>query len=210
MTAPIIKLSQLTAATDLTGAEAVPVVQGGVTKKTTAADLIPIPVEKFVFDTTNTTPPGVGELAWNDNDDTLDVGLPGGVTMQVGQEMFMRVKASANITNGQLVMATGSDGNSGVINAEPANGTGAVDAMFVIGVATMDIPSGQTGFVTTFGVVRGIDTDGSVVGETWLAGDVLYPHPTIIGRLTKGAHNLALPVAFVLFAGNNGSLFVRR
>lgn len=208
MTAPIVKLSALTSASALTGTEAVPVVQGGVTKKTTTGALIPIPVTKFVFDTSNTTAPAVGELAWNADDATLDAGLPGGVTMQIGQEMFMRVKASANITNGQLVMAAGSDGNSGRILAEPA-GIG-IDAMFVLGVATMDIPSGQSGFVTTFGVVRNIDTDGSVVGETWANGDVLYPHPTIAGRMTKGTHTINLPVAMVLFAGNNGSLFVRR
>lgn len=208
MTAPIVKLSALTSASALTGAEAVPVVQGGVTKKTTTGALIPIPVTKFVFDTANTTPPGVGELAWNADDATLDAGLPGGVTMQIGQELFMRVKASSAITNGQLVMAAGSDGNSGRILAAPA-GIG-IDAMFVLGVATMDIPSGQSGFVTTFGVVRNIDTDGSVVGETWAAGDVLYPHPTIAGRMTKGVHTINLPVAMVLFAGNNGSLFVRR
>ena len=39
MTAPIVKLSQLAAATALTGAETVPVVQGGVTKRTHALDL---------------------------------------------------------------------------------------------------------------------------------------------------------------------------
>lgn len=63
MTAPIIKLSQLAAASALTGAEAVPVVQGGVTKKTTSAALIPVPVTKFVFDTSNTTMPAAGEMA---------------------------------------------------------------------------------------------------------------------------------------------------
>ena len=208
MTAPIIKLSQLSAASALTGAEAVPVVQGGVTKRTSAAELIPVPVTKFVFDTANTTQPGAGEMAWNADDGTVDVGLPGGVTLQMGQELHMHVKASANITNGQLVMATGSDGNSGRILAAPA-GIG-IDAMFVIGVATMNINSGQSGYITTFGVVRGIDTDGSVVGESWAAGDVLYPHPSIAGRMTKGAHTLDIPVAMVLFAGNNGSLFVRR
>lgn len=208
MPAPIIKLSELTAASALTGTESVPVVQGGVTKRTTAAELIPIPVEKFVFDTSNTTTPGEGEMAWNADDMTVDIGLPGGVTLQVGQEMHMKVKASSAITNGQLVMATGADGNSGRITAAPASTT--TTAMFIIGVATQDIANGQSGFVTTFGVVRGIDTDGSAVSESWAAGDVLYPHPTIAGRMTKGAHTLDLPVAIVLFAGNNGSLFVRR
>ena len=49
MTAPIIKLSQLVAASALTSAEAVPVVQGGLTKRTTTAALIPVPVTKLVL-----------------------------------------------------------------------------------------------------------------------------------------------------------------
>jgi hypothetical protein len=210
MTAPIVKLSQLGAASPLTGSEAVPVVQGGVTKRTTAADLIPVPVTKFVFDTTNNVPPTEGEMAWNADDKTVDVGLSGGVVLQLGQEMLMKVRADENLTDGQLIMATGSDGNSGRIRAAKADGTGAVDAMFVIGVATQNINSGKDGFVTTFGVVSGVNTTGASVGESWAAGDVLYPHPTILGGLTKGVPVLNLPVALVLFAGNNGSLFVRR
>jgi hypothetical protein len=208
MTAPIIKLSELAAASALTGTEAVPVVQGGVTKKTTTAELIPIPVQKFVFDTTNNTAPGDGEMAWNATDKTVDIGLPGGVTLQVGQEMHMLVKASSAISIGQCIMATGSDGNSGRITAAPANNV--TDGMFILGLADQNIASGQTGYISTFGVVRGIDTDGSSVGETWVNGDVLYPHPTIAGALTKGTHTINIPLAFVLFAGNNGSLFVRR
>lgn len=208
MTAPIVKLSQLAAATALTGTEAVPVVQGGVTVRTTSADLIPIPVEKFVFDTSNNETPAEGEMSWNSTDMTVDIGLPGDVTLQVGQEMHMRVRASAAITAGQLVMATGSTGNSGRITAAPSSTT--TNPMFIIGVATMNIPNNTDGFVTSFGAVRSIDTDGSVVSETWVNGDVLYPHPTIAGRLTKGSHTIDLPIGFVLFAGNNGSIFVRR
>lgn len=185
-------------------------VQGGVTKRTTAAELIPIPVDKFTFNTANITPPAVGEMAWNANDKTVDIGLPGDVTLQLGQEMHMLCKANVNIANGQLVMAAGSDGNSGRINVSPTDGSGAVSAIFVVGVATQPITAGQTGFITTFGAVRNVDADGSVVGETWAAGDVLYPHPTIAGALTKGTRVLDLPVAMVLFAGNNGTLFVRR
>lgn len=208
MTAPIVKLSQLTAAAALTGTEAVPVVQGGVTVRTTSADLIPIPVNKFVFNTDNTDTPSVGEMNWNSTDMTVDIGLPGDVTLQLGQETHIRVRASAAITNGQLVMATGSTGNSGRITAAPSSPS--TNPMFILGVATMDMANNEDGFVTAFGAVRGIDTDGSVVGENWVNGDVLYPHPTIAGRLTKGAHTIDLPIGFVLFAGNNGSIFVRR
>lgn len=208
MTAPIVKLSQLTAAAALTGTEAVPVVQGGVTVRTTSADLIPIPVNKFVFNTDNTDIPAVGEMAWNADDMTVDIGLPGDVTLQIGQETHMRVRASAAITNGQLVMATGSSGNSGRITAAPSDP--ATNPIFILGVATMDMANNEDGFVTAFGNVRNIDTTGSSVGETWANGDVLYPHPTIPGGLTKGAHTIDLPISFVIFAGNNGSIFVRR
>lgn len=208
MTAPIVKLSQLTAASALTGAEAVPVVQGGVTKRTTSAALIPVPVDKFVFNTANNTIPAEGEMNWNSTDMTVDIGLPGNVTLQVGQELHLRVRASAAITAGQLVMATGTSGNSGRMTAAPS--TTSTNPMFILGVATMSIANNEDGFITTFGAVSGIDTDGSVVSETWVNGDVLYPHPTIPGRMTKGAHTIELPIAFVLFAGNNGSIFVRR
>jgi hypothetical protein len=210
MTAPIVKLSQLAAATALTGAETVPVVQGGVTKRTTSADLIPIPVEKFTFDTTVEDPPAFGEMAWNSEDMTVDVGLSGGVVLQLGQETLMKVKADEALASGQLIMATGADGNSGRIRAAKANGTGSVNAIFVIGIATQAIAANALGFVTTFGILKGINTTGAAVSETWANGDVLYPHPTIPGALTKGTHVLDLPIAIVLFAGNNGSIFVRR
>jgi hypothetical protein len=208
--ADTVKISELPLATALTGAEFVPIVQDGETVRATAAQLLPVPVNKFVFNTANDTAPAEGEMMWNATDKTVDIGLPGGVTLQLGQEMHMLIKASATITNGQCIMATGSDGNSGRITAAPANGTGAVDGIFVIGVATQDIANNQTGFVTTFGTVRQVNTTGASVGETWAAGDVLYPHPTIVGGLTKGTRELEIPIALVLFAGNNGSLFVRR
>jgi hypothetical protein len=107
-------------------------------------------------------------------------------------------------------MATGADGNSGRIRAAKANGTGSVSAIFVIGIATQAIATNAQGFVTTFGILKGINTTGAAVSETWANGDVLYPHPTIPGALTKGTPVLNLPIAIVLFAGNNGSIFVRR
>lgn len=210
MTAPIVKLSQLAAATALTGAETVPVVQGGVTKRATSADLIPIPVEKFTFDTTVQDPPGFGEMSWNDEDMTVDVGLSGGVVLQLGQETLIKVIADEALSPGQLIMATGADGNSGRIRAGKANGTGAVSEIFVIGIATQAIAQNAQGFVTTFGILKGINTTGAAVSESWANGDVLYPHPTILGALTKGTRTLELPIAIVLFAGNNGSIFVRR
>jgi hypothetical protein len=210
--AETVKISALPLATALTGAEFVPIVQGGETKRATAAQLLPIPVEKFVFNTDNDTTPAKGELAWNATDATLNVGLDDDVTLKVGQQLHMRVRntSGATIAKGTLVSATGTAGNSGRINIGKSDGSGTVSAMFIIGVTDESIANNADGFLTSFGVVRGINTTGAGVSETWADGDVLYPHPTIAGGLTKGTHVLDLPIAFVLNAAANGSIFVRR
>jgi hypothetical protein len=54
-----------------------------------------------------------------------------------------------------------------------------------IGLVTETINVNQEGFVTTNGIVRGINTTGSLRGETWADGDVLYLSPTTAGALTN-------------------------
>lgn len=207
-----VKISELPNATALTGAEYVPIVQNGETVKATAAQLIPIPVEKLVFDTASNITPAEGEMAWNSTDGTVDLGLDNGVVLKVGQQLHMRVRnnSGASIAKGTLVSATGAIGNSGRITIGKTNGTGSVSAIYVVGLADETIANNADGFLTSFGVVRGFNTTGAAVSETWADGDVLYPHPSIAGALTKGSHQLDLPIAFVLTAGNNGAMFVRR
>jgi hypothetical protein len=210
--ADTVKISELPLATALTGAEFVPIVQGGETVRATAAQLLPIPVTKFVFDITNESTPAKGEMNWNATDGTVDVGLDSDVTLKVGQQLHMKVRntSGATIAKGTLVSATGTAGNTGRINIGKSDGSGTVSAIFIVGITDESIANNADGFLTAFGVVRGINTTGAGVSETWADGDVLYPHPTIAGGLTKGTHPLDLPIAFVLNAGNNGSLFVRR
>ena len=54
-----------------------------------------------------------------------------------------------------------------------------------IGLVTETIANNQEGFVTTSGLVRGINTTGSLQGETWADGDVLYLSGTTAGRITN-------------------------
>ena len=77
---------------------------------------------------------------------------------------------------------------------------------------TEDIPAFEKGFVTEFGLVRGIDTTGTQYGETWQEGDILYASPTTLGGLTKfrpSSPNLAILSAIVISATSSGSIFVR-
>ena len=210
-----VKISELPSATPLTGTESVPVVQGGQTRRSTAKAILDQTVESLQFDTSLQAEPGPGELSWNQDDGTLDLGLNGGnVTLQLGQEVLYRVSnnSGSQIANGKCVMAVGADGNSGRIRVGLTDGTSAANAIRVMGLATEDIPNGAFGFVAHFGAVRGIDTRGTSVGENWAEGDILYPHPTIAGALTnnEAAAVIKLPLAIILFRGANGSVFVRR
>lgn len=156
---------------------------------------------KVGFDTANVTSPSTGQLAWNQDERTLDLGL-NGVTLQVGQEtlMYVRNNTASVITNKTLCMATGTIGNSGRITVAPFDLS---DAKYLIGMATEDIAIGADGYVTVFGKVRGIDT------SMYTDGQVLYAAAS--GSLTSAAPTtgMRLPVAFVVHAHTSGTLFVR-
>ena len=166
------------------------------------------------FDTTAAPARATGRLWWDNADgiQTLNLGMAGSnATMQIGEEMYFRIKASAAITEGQVVMFTGTVGASGALQGAPATGLTATTAQYVMGVATESIAHNGWGYVTQFGLVRGIDTSGGA--EAWADGDILYYDPTVVGGLTKtlpSAPNAKVVVAAVIYASaSNGSLFVR-
>lgn len=155
---------------------------------------------------------GLGQLTWNANETTVDLGL-GTATLQVGQEMLVKVRntSGSTIQEGIVVMSTGSIGNSGRITVAPHTGISSI-AKAVIGVTTEPILNGADGFVTAFGKVRHINTTGSTVGETWVDGDVLYIKPNDSGNLTNvvpADSEVYMPTAIVVHAHANGTLFVR-
>lgn len=167
----------------------------------------------FSFDTT-TSPSSLsyGQLAWNTIDHTVDLQINGDVTLQLGQEIFYRVinQSGSAITDGTPVQADGALGNSGRIKVVPAQASTTVPAIYVMGVATEDIPNGEEGFVTAFGLVRGIDTRGG--DENWQDGDLLYVSATTAGAMTNvrpSAPYHVTTVAIVTNAAPQGNIFVR-
>lgn len=168
------------------------------------------------FDTTPaTTPTADGSLYWDNADSIQTLSLVmanGDAVQQIGEEQYYRIKASSAITNGQVVMFTGSVGASGGLTGAPATGLTASTAYAVMGIATHSMALNGWGYVTAFGLVRNIDTTGSAVGETWADGDILYYNPSVTGGLTKTvptAPNAKVQVCAVVHAASNGSLFVR-
>jgi hypothetical protein len=170
------------------------------------------------FDQTPTGTAGVGVMRWNDSDGTVDLGLKGGnVTLQVGQEQVLRVvnKTATNINlleaNYQAVRVTGAQGQR--LKVDLAQATNDTLSAETIGLVTETINNNQEGFITTSGLVRGINTTGSLQGETWEDGDILYLSPTTAGNATKVkpvAPNHLIILGYVIRAHiNQGSIFVK-
>jgi hypothetical protein len=241
---PDKKISDLTSAGTLTGAEQVPIVQSGSTVKTllsTLSNYIKSTITNYVpytgatsdvnlgefgiqlgnleFDNTPTNiPTTAGSVVWNDTDGTLDLKLKGGnVTLQIGQEQVSRVvnKTATNITllesNYQAVRVTGAQGQR--LKVDLALATSDLLSAETIGLVTERIANNQEGFITTSGLVRGINTTGSLQSETWADGDVLYLSPTTAGNITNvkpTAPNHMVIIGYVVYAHvNQGTIFVK-
>lgn len=186
----------------------------GLTANTIVTDYID-------FNTGATVTGQVARLTWNNTDGTLDLGLKGGnVTLQIGQEEVIRVvnKTGADLLESEYkvvrIRKTSEGGAQGqrlaVVLSQADNDANSVDT---IGVVTENITNNEEGFITSSGLVRGINTTGSLQGETWSEGDVLYLSPFSAGTLTNikpQAPDHTIIVAFVVFKNsNNGKIFVK-
>lgn len=173
------------------------------------------------FDQSPTGTAGTAIMRWNDTDGTVDLGLKGGnVTLQVGQENVVRVvnKTGGNLLESnyqvvrvRLVSEGGAAGQRlAVVLAQANNDT---NSATTLGIVTENINNNQEGFITVFGSVREINTTGSLQGETWVDGDILYLSPTTPGQLTNikpSAPQHLVTVGYVEYAhAIHGKIFVK-
>jgi phage gp37-like protein len=168
-----------------------------------------VTADKVAFDLTAAETAAQGELAWNADEETLDLGLAHGSVLQVGQETLYHVENStaSTITAGTLCVFSGTVGNSGKLRVAPhANNT---NPTTILGVATSTIAAGvgEEGYVTHFGKCRGINASGGA--EAWANGDLLYASPT--GGLTKTKPSAPIVTVAAVVSNNSssGTLFVR-
>lgn len=107
-------------------------------------------------------------LTWNTDDGTLEFPVNADVTLQIGQEniILARNESGVTIPDGTAVRVTGAQGNRLTIDrADNAN-----DALSAstIAVTTQTIANNNPGYITTEGLVRGLDT------SMWAEGAALY------------------------------------
>jgi hypothetical protein len=127
--------------------------------------------DKMSFSTSANQTVLAGEMAWNDGDGTLDLGLKGGnVTLQLGQEQVSRVynAEATTLNDGEIVYISGSQGNR--ISVKRAGNSAEAGSRNTIGMVTEPILAGEEGFVTTNGVVNGLNTIGLTAGATLYLG----------------------------------------
>lgn len=165
-------------------------------------------VNALHFDLTAGYSAAQGQLAWNPDELTVDLGKGNGVTLQIGSEQLMlcRNSTATQIPNGTAVRFAGTLGNSGRLLVAPMIADGTYPGYVFFGITTQAIDPGADGFVTTFGKVRQVDT------RTFEEGDILWCDPATPGGLTRTepqAPNLKLPVAAVISKATNGILMVR-
>ena len=150
-----------------------------------------------------------GKMWYDGSTGSWNLGMGGGnITQQVGEEQFIYGKASAAITDSplQIVYHTGTVGSSGVVTFAPTI-VGITDVNAILGIATENLAHNGFGRITTFGVVRGITTNGTAFGETWADDDVIWYNP-VTGNPTKVepvAPYIKVQVGLVIKAGSGGS-----
>lgn len=150
----------------------------------------------------------IGRLAWNDSDQTADLGMDYDVIQQIGLEWYARVGNTTGVTipNGTVVGFAGATANALLVSPYLADGS--QPSLYVLGVMTHDLPdSGEKGYATAWGFVRDMDT------SAFSAGDILYASPATAGALTNvkpTAPDNVIPVAACLVSdATNGVIFVR-
>lgn len=153
-----------------------------------------------------------GELSYNIDEDTINLTHLNGVTQQIGFETYMRCRNGTGVTipEGTVVRFAGVNAE---IDIAPFLADGSVQELYFVGVTTFDMVDQAVGPVTVYGKVRELDTTGTPVGQTWLAGDILYASPTVTGGFTNvrpTAPNAVIAVAAVLtVSATVGEIMVR-
>lgn len=169
--------------------------------KYSESDKVLTDVNKVNLSTDTSLVASAGQITWNPNERTADIGLDNNVVLQVGQETVALVRngTASSIPDGTVVMLTGSIGNSGRLVVAPYDGV--ADASLILGITTETIASNADGFVTSYGKIRGIDT------SMWSDGDVLYTNGS--GLATTPPAGLNMKIAAVVHSHTNGTLMVR-
>ena len=168
------------------------------------------PVDSLFFKTSVTTNNvDTAKMRWDSDLATVVLGMYDQVPNELGFKNFWLVKnqTGSTITKGSIVYANGTVGASGRITVAKFIANGSIDAKYLLGITAHDLSNGEDGYVISFGKIRKVNTD------TFVAGSILYPSPTVAGVWTDVepiAPNIDMPIGFCINShANNGTIAIR-
>jgi hypothetical protein len=168
------------------------------------------PIDSLFFDTSvPTNNVETAKMRWDSDLGTVVLGLNDNVPNELGFKNFWLVKnqTGSTITKGSIVYANGTVGASGRITVAKFIANGSIDAKYLLGITAHDLSNGEDGYVISFGKIRQVNTD------TFAAGAILYPSPTVAGVWTDVepiAPNIDMPIGFCInSSSNNGTIAIR-
>lgn len=171
------------------------------------------------LDVSPTGTASVGTTRWNNDIGSSETTLKGGtVILKNGVDLVARVvnKVVPNATltkaNYTAVKVSGAQGQRLAVDYAQANND--LNSADTIGLVTETIATNQEGFIITVGQLEDINTTGSLQGETWADGDVLYLSPTTAGALTNikptGVTGHIVVIGYVEYAhAVHGKIYVK-
>lgn len=143
------------------------------------------PVNYIDFDTVNsgTLSQLKGRMHWDTLDQTMAIDMADpDVTLQVGQEshIYVRNDTATSIHNGQAVYVSGANGQRPTVAL--ASAVTRIPSRGCVGLATAGIGINANGYVTTQGIVRGLDTNSFTEGRalflSTVEGELTMTPPT--------------------------------
>lgn len=174
---------------------------------------------QLTLDITPTGTAAVGTTRWNDTIGSSETTLKGGnVVLKNGVDLVARVvnkvtpAATLTKANYTAVKVSGATGQR--LSIDYAKADVDLNSADTIGLVTETIATNQEGFILTVGQLLEINTTGSLQGETWADGDVLYLSPSTAGRITNikptGATGHIVVMGYVEYAhAVNGKIYVK-
>jgi hypothetical protein len=168
------------------------------------------PIDSLFFDTSvPSNNVDTAKMRWDSERGTVVLGMYDQVPNELGFKNFWLVKnqTGSTITKGSIVYANGTVGASGRITIDKFIADGSIDAKYLLGITAHDLSNGEDGYVISFGKIRKVNTD------TFAAGAILYPSPTVAGVWTDVepvAPNIDMPIGFCINSHvNNGTIAIR-
>jgi hypothetical protein len=136
-------------------------------------------VDKATFNLGTSDTAGAGQMAWNNTDGTIDLGMQGGLKNKLGHQLFVKARNNSGslITKGSVVKVVGVAGGFVGINLAQANSVANSETAF--GIVAEDIADASNGFVGINGIIHGLNTNA------FTEGDILYLSTATPGAITN-------------------------